>query len=53
MRDAIHELRIAIVFKLLMLAESVSDWANAEFKRLLFSRRPSQVSKMEQRKGLI
>lgn len=53
MKDLIHEARIRFVFFVLRIAESVRNWSSTEFVRLINSRSPAQVTRMERSKGLV
>ena len=46
------ELQISAVFGLLRAAVSVEQWAGHTFKRLIGSRHPEAVARMERERGL-
>lgn len=52
-KDWLHELRIRIACRLMLWHHERRQKAQANFFRLIRARRPSQVARMEQEKGLV
>ena len=48
----LYELKISAVFWLLRGAVAVEQWAGHTFKRLIGSRHPEAVARMERERGL-